>query len=212
MRKDFSMILIDLSKAFDSLSHNLLFNKQQDLGTSESSTKWFESYLAERHQTTRIVCTLSSSLSSVMYFPKDRFSAPYCSPFTSMTCRISSEIAKLNLTWTTLSCFFPLNCDTDLALASVSQAAQDFHQLLMNPDKTKFQVRRDPRMQLRTQFMQLRKKPERNSGLQLQTKFVLFGTKQELGKLVNPTVSILSKTLTPDKICKDLGIYLDRSV
>ena len=52
--------------------------------------------------------------------------------------------------------------------------------------------------QLRTQFMQLRKKPERNSGLQLQTKFILFGTKQELGKLVNPMVSILGKILTPD--------------
>ena len=46
--------------------------------------------------------------------------------------------------------------------------------------------------------MQLRKKPERNSGLQLQTKFILFGTKQELGKLVNPMVSILGKILTPD--------------
>lgn len=41
------------------------------------------------------------------------------------------------------------------------------------------------------------------------TKFVLFGTKQQLGKLNNPVVSILGKTLTPEKICKDLGIYLD---
>ena len=54
------MILIDLSKAFDSLSHNLLLGKLQDMGTSESSTKWFESYLGERDQTTRIGCTLSS--------------------------------------------------------------------------------------------------------------------------------------------------------
>ena len=86
-----------------------------------------------------------------MDFPKDRFSALYCSPFTSMTCRISSQIAKMNLTWTILSCFFPLNLDTDLALASVSQ---DLHrvvewlsqqQLLLNPDKTKFQVRNDSR-------------------------------------------------------------------
>ena len=55
-----AVILIDLSKAFDSLSHNLLLGKLQDLGTSESSTKWFESYSAERDQTTRIGCTLSS--------------------------------------------------------------------------------------------------------------------------------------------------------
>ena len=60
--------------------------------------------------------------------------------------------------------------------------------------------------------MQLRKKPEGNSGLQLQTKFILSGTKQELGKLVNPKVSILGKTLTTDKVCKNLGIYLERSV
>ena len=44
-----AMILIDLTKAFDSLSHNLLLCKLQDLamGTSESFTKWFESYLAK---------------------------------------------------------------------------------------------------------------------------------------------------------------------
>ena len=44
-----AMILIDLTKAFESLSHNLLLCKLQDLamGTSESSTKWFESYLAK---------------------------------------------------------------------------------------------------------------------------------------------------------------------
>ena len=51
-----AIILIDLTKAFDSLSHNLLLCKLQDLamGTSESSTKWFESYLTERYHTTRI--------------------------------------------------------------------------------------------------------------------------------------------------------------
>ena len=43
------MILIDLSKAFESLSHNLFVRKLQDLGTSESSTKWFESSLTERY-------------------------------------------------------------------------------------------------------------------------------------------------------------------
>jgi len=54
-----AMILIDLSKAFESLSHNLLLGKLQDMGTYESSTKWFESYLAERHQTTRIARLLA---------------------------------------------------------------------------------------------------------------------------------------------------------
>ena len=71
--------------------------------------------------------------------------------------------------------------DTDLALASVSQDLHRFvewlcqHQLLINPDKTKF---------------------------------ILFGTKQRLGKLFNPTVSILGKTLTPEKVCKIWASFL----
>ena len=44
------------------------------------------------------------------------------------------------------------------------------------------------------------------------TKFTLFSTKQQPGKLVNPTESILGKTLTPDKVCKDLGVYLQSSL
>ena len=44
-----AMILIDLSKAFDSVLHTLLLHKVQDLGTSESSTKWFKSYLPKRY-------------------------------------------------------------------------------------------------------------------------------------------------------------------
>ena len=48
-RRITAMILIDLSKAFEILSHNLLVRKLQDLGTSESSTKWFESSLTERY-------------------------------------------------------------------------------------------------------------------------------------------------------------------
>ena len=104
-----AIILIDLTKGFDSLSHNLLLCKLQDLavGTSESSTKWFESYLTERsHNSYR----LSFPLPACYGVPQDRFSVPYCSSLTSsVICQISSQTAKLNLTWTILSCFFPLN-------------------------------------------------------------------------------------------------------
>ena len=61
-RRITAMILIDLSKAFYSLSRKLLLCKPKDLGTSESSTEWFESYLSSRYKTTRIGCTSPSPL------------------------------------------------------------------------------------------------------------------------------------------------------
>ena len=43
---------IDLSKAFDSLNHNLLLYKLRDFGILEKSSPWFESYLSNRCQKT----------------------------------------------------------------------------------------------------------------------------------------------------------------
>ena len=41
---------IDLRKAFDTVNHELLLTKLRELGCSESSLNWFQSYLADRTQ------------------------------------------------------------------------------------------------------------------------------------------------------------------
>ena len=46
--KHTGMILIDLQKAFDTLNHEILLGKMKCIGLSESSVRWFRSYLAER--------------------------------------------------------------------------------------------------------------------------------------------------------------------
>lgn len=41
---------MDLSKAFDSISHSIMIKKLSELGVKNSYLKWFESYLSDREQ------------------------------------------------------------------------------------------------------------------------------------------------------------------
>ena len=56
------MVLIDLSKAFDSICHSILLLKLRRLGTSSQALKCFESYLTDRKQSTRLDTSLSTEL------------------------------------------------------------------------------------------------------------------------------------------------------
>ena len=49
-----AVVLIDLSKAFDSICHWTLLLKLQRLGVSSNGSKWFESYLTDHMQSTRL--------------------------------------------------------------------------------------------------------------------------------------------------------------
>ncbi|CAB3994943.1 Hypothetical predicted protein [Paramuricea clavata] len=57
-----ALILIDLSKAFDSVNHTSLLTKLSNVGASPSVVKWFESYLTGRTQSVRIGSTVSTPL------------------------------------------------------------------------------------------------------------------------------------------------------
>ena len=48
-----ALILLDLSKAFDSISHSILLQKLS-LVAADKTTKWFESYLTDRTEVVRI--------------------------------------------------------------------------------------------------------------------------------------------------------------
>ena len=43
-----AMVLLDMSKAFDSVDHKLMISKLQDAGASSSCIEWFRSYLSGR--------------------------------------------------------------------------------------------------------------------------------------------------------------------
>lgn len=44
------LVLIDFSKAFDSVDHRLLINKLKNCNMNDMAIKWFESYLSDRYQ------------------------------------------------------------------------------------------------------------------------------------------------------------------
>ena len=54
------VVLLDLSKAFNSIDHVTLLAKLQALGASRASLDWFKSYLSEQLQCVRIGAETSS--------------------------------------------------------------------------------------------------------------------------------------------------------
>ena len=56
------IVLLDMSKAFDSIRHDLMSCKLRKAGASESACAWFESYLSQREQVVKIQNTVSDPL------------------------------------------------------------------------------------------------------------------------------------------------------
>ena len=55
------LLMLDLSAAFDNVSHEILLDRQsQCYGITESVLKWFASYLSSRTQFVQIECSRSS--------------------------------------------------------------------------------------------------------------------------------------------------------
>ena len=64
------MIILDMSKAFDSVDQKLMISKLQDAGASSSCTEWFRSYFSGRQQVVRINSALSEPLPIVSGIPQ----------------------------------------------------------------------------------------------------------------------------------------------
>lgn len=47
-------VLLDMSKAFDSVDHGIFLSKLQDIGLLPIAIKWFRSYLQSRYQVVKI--------------------------------------------------------------------------------------------------------------------------------------------------------------
>ena len=70
------VVLLDMSKAFDSIRHDLMLRKLRNSGVSESACAWFESYLSQRQQVVKFQNTVSDPLPLTVGVPQGSIMGP----------------------------------------------------------------------------------------------------------------------------------------
>ena len=183
-KKITAMVLIDLSKAFDSICHFTLLEKLRMLGTSPNALIWFKSYLTNREQSTRIESTVSTPLIVTHGVPQGSILGPllFNIYMNDMPKVVENSLAESFVDDSKIFLSFSID-EMEKALSLISCDLRKVAEwccanyLLINPDKTKF---------------------------------IIFGTRQLLARLGDVTISFFGKELSPLPSCMDLGIIFDR--
>ena len=142
-KKTSAVVLLDMSKAFDSVSHDILVNKLQDLGLSPSTIQWFRSYLSDRYQAVRINTAISEPLLMRSGVPQGSILGPllftvYATDLPSIPkhCSTDCYVDDTKL----LMSFQAKDCEPTMAMMNddlIKLRNWCFDKrLLLNPDKT----------------------------------------------------------------------------
>ena len=185
-KKTTAMVLLDMSKAFDSISHKILLYKLQDMGASKSTIDWFRSYLSNRTQVVRISTKISDPLPLASGVPQGSILGPmlfgiYVNdlPSTPRKCLTESYVDDTKLYMS----FRPQDCGDTISamnedLVSIRNWCFD-NGLLLNPDKTKL---------------------------------IIYGSRQMTAKIPEFRLTLLGKDLEPTETVKDLGVIFDKNL
>ena len=70
------IVLLDMSKAFDSICHDLMLSKLCRIGVSNAACNWFGSYLSQRNQVLNIASCISNPLPLSVDVPQGSILGP----------------------------------------------------------------------------------------------------------------------------------------
>ena len=183
-KKISALILLDLSKAFDSISHQRLLQKLSAVGASPAAVSWFQSYLIGRtisaHRLHLVRSTTNYTRSSR---PQCAILSPllFCTylndlPDAPQFCQFEYVDDSKFLLFFPLTDFNDAKIKLEEDLRKVSTWCCE-NQLLINPDKTKF---------------------------------MFIGTRQLMSSYsVDFSISFTGRTHTPVDSARDLGVIMN---
>ena len=183
----FIVILLDMTKAFDSIRHDLLLAKLCRIGISPSALAWFSSYLSGRKQVVRIGNAISEQLELQFGVPQGSILGPVLfTLYVNELLSIPNHCQSMGyVDDTKLLLALPPNQAND----AVSMLNDDLREitkwccrnsLLINPDKT--------------------------------NELLVIGVPQLTKTLPPLSVTLMGKIIEPVTTAKDLGVYIDNSL
>ena len=132
-----------MSKAFDSLNHNVLLRKLRNLALITSAASWFSSYLSSRYQRLRYENSVSELLPLTNGVPQGSILGPvlFTIYINDLTSAITHSQTAAYVDDSQLHFKYPVS-DSSSAMAAVNQDLGNIsrwcakNSLLINPDKT----------------------------------------------------------------------------
>ena len=175
------LVLMDISKAFGSINHDMLLSKRRSLGVSPSALEWFKSYLG-RYQYVRIGDVVSQSLPVDYGVPQGSILGPVLFTVYVNDLLIVPKLCQTTCYVDDSKLYFKFK--TNELCNAVSAVCSDLNEicrwcchgsLLMNSDKAKPLVISVPKL---------------------------------LRQLPDFTATLCGKPISSTPVAKDLGVYL----